>query len=97
MLHVLSSHFRHAPCVFFDQNHTSYFPGGMVLLRVSRLAGLPTRSFHFSQSSLANVAISKFEKDKYLPYEKLEKNVKIVKDRCDSNITDQREHSQLVD
>lgn len=60
----------------------------MVLLRASQFAGtISVRGFHFSPAAFSNVAISKFEKDKYLPYKKLEENIKLVKDRLKRPLT----------
>ncbi|VDL65905.1 unnamed protein product [Nippostrongylus brasiliensis] len=54
----------------------------MHVIRLSRLAGpIRARYLHVSAVYQANVPISKFEKDVYLPYEKLSNNVKIVRDR----------------
>jgi aconitate hydratase len=45
------------------------------------------RHFHVSNSAFASVAMSKFEKDKYLPYEKIQANVEIVKKRLNRPLT----------
>ncbi|KAK6025893.1 hypothetical protein OSTOST_08195, partial [Ostertagia ostertagi] len=60
----------------------------MHVLRLSRLAGpMHLRCLHMSATWQANVPISKFEKDVYLPYEKLSHNVKIVRDRLKRPLT----------
>uniref|UniRef100_A0A914XEA5 Aconitase/3-isopropylmalate dehydratase large subunit alpha/beta/alpha domain-containing protein n=1 Tax=Plectus sambesii TaxID=2011161 RepID=A0A914XEA5_9BILA len=50
-------------------------------------AGLTKRQLHTSLLALGNVAMSKFEPNKYLPYEKLDKNVQIVKKRLNRPLT----------
>ncbi|WKX99386.1 hypothetical protein Q1695_014345 [Nippostrongylus brasiliensis] len=60
----------------------------MHVIRLSRLAGpIRARYLHVSAVYQANVPISKFEKDVYLPYEKLSNNVKIVRDRLKRPLT----------
>uniref|UniRef100_A0A7I5E9A3 Aconitate hydratase, mitochondrial n=1 Tax=Haemonchus contortus TaxID=6289 RepID=A0A7I5E9A3_HAECO len=60
----------------------------MHVLRLSRLAGpMQFRCLHMTAYLQANVPISKFEKDVYLPYEKLTQNVKIVRDRLKRPLT----------
>ncbi|KAJ1347256.1 aconitate hydratase [Parelaphostrongylus tenuis] len=60
----------------------------MYVLKLSRLGDFAhIRFFHSSVSCWANVPISKFEKDVYLPYEKISKNVKIVRDRLNRPLT----------
>lgn len=39
------------------------------------------RGLHGSFGCLSKVSMSKFETDKYLPYEKLEKNLEVVRKR----------------
>ncbi|KJH43767.1 aconitate hydratase [Dictyocaulus viviparus] len=60
----------------------------MYVLRLSKLVGpAHTRHFHSSIFSLANVPISRFEKDVYLPYEKLSQNINVVKNRLKRPLT----------
>uniref|UniRef100_A0A1I7YVK7 Aconitate hydratase, mitochondrial n=1 Tax=Steinernema glaseri TaxID=37863 RepID=A0A1I7YVK7_9BILA len=61
----------------------------MVLLRLSRLAGnaVHVRQLHASYMLQANVPLSKFEPDRYLPYEKLQKTIDIVRKRLSRPLT----------
>uniref|UniRef100_A0A7E4W1X0 Aconitate hydratase, mitochondrial n=1 Tax=Panagrellus redivivus TaxID=6233 RepID=A0A7E4W1X0_PANRE len=45
------------------------------------------RGLHGTFGLLGNVSMSKFEQDKYLPYEKLDKNLQIVKKRLNRPLT----------
>ena len=45
------------------------------------------RGLHGTFGCLANVSMSKFETDKYLPYEKLEKNLEVVRKRLNRPLT----------
>ncbi|KAK0397349.1 hypothetical protein QR680_002093 [Steinernema hermaphroditum] len=61
----------------------------MVLLRLSRLAGnVPQiRQLHASYMLGANVPMSKFEPEKYLPYANLQKTIDIVRKRLNRPLT----------
>lgn len=39
------------------------------------------RNFHYSAGAFSNVPISRFEPNSFLPYEKIQHNVKIVQQR----------------
>lgn len=55
----------------------------MVLLRLGKLPShtLLARSIHASATRYSNIPLSQFDKDYYLPYERLADNVETVKKR----------------
>ncbi|KAH7724492.1 aconitate hydratase [Aphelenchoides avenae] len=61
----------------------------MVLLRLSKLPSqtLLTRSIHASATRYSTVPLSQFEKDFYLPYERVADNVEVVKKRLGRPLT----------
>ncbi|CAD6185650.1 unnamed protein product [Caenorhabditis auriculariae] len=60
----------------------------MHLLRISQLAGpAQFRGLHSSYGLWSKVALSKFDKNSHLPYERLSKNVKIVRERLKRPLT----------
>ncbi|CAJ0941499.1 unnamed protein product, partial [Mesorhabditis belari] len=58
------------------------------MLRLSQLVGAQTvRCIHCSASVLGGVPMSKFDSKSYLPYEKLDKKIKVVKNRLKRPLT----------
>uniref|UniRef100_A0AC34R388 Aconitate hydratase, mitochondrial n=1 Tax=Panagrolaimus sp. JU765 TaxID=591449 RepID=A0AC34R388_9BILA len=57
------------------------------MLRIFPIQVQSVRGLHGTFGCFANVSMSKFEQDKYLPYEKLSKNLEVIKKRLGRPLT----------